>query len=229
MLALYRAGRRATHSRPINEPDAGSRRSSGSKPDRSCKKSNVESLRTSELAGPPSRPRRTAPQRRGRGNPCLRGRWGRTRRGCRVRTSRAFSGSATPVVLQNSLVVVDPSRNRIVDVVPVGHTPRGVAVGRDYVWVANSADGTISQIGKKSLKIVQTIGLGEQATDLVKAPGACGSPRESTTPWCNRTLTVAGFTRGCISRRWTKRPALRGHRRRGASGGGGGGPEDRLE
>ena len=56
--------------------------------------------------------------------------------------------------------------------VPVGHTPRGVAVGRDYVWVANSADGTITQIGKKSLSIVQTIGLGEQATDLVESAGS---------------------------------------------------------
>jgi DNA-binding beta-propeller fold protein YncE len=76
------------------------------------------------------------------------------------------------VVQQNSLVVVDPSGNRIVGVVPVGNTPRGVAVGRDYVWVANSADGTISQIGKKSLKTIQTIGLGEQATDLVESAGS---------------------------------------------------------
>jgi len=75
-------------------------------------------------------------------------------------------------VQQNSLVVVDPSRNRVVGVVPVGQTPRGVAVGRDYVWVANSADGTISQIGKKSLSTVQTIGLGEQATDLVESAGS---------------------------------------------------------
>jgi DNA-binding beta-propeller fold protein YncE len=76
------------------------------------------------------------------------------------------------VVQQNTLVVVDPGGNRIVRVVPVGHTPRGVAVGRDYVWVANSADGTISQIGKKSLSTVQTIGLGEQATDLVESAGS---------------------------------------------------------
>ena len=76
------------------------------------------------------------------------------------------------MVQQNSLVVVDPSRNRVVGVVPVGQTPRGVAVGRDYVWVANSADGTISQIGKKSLSTVQTIGLGEQATDLVESAGS---------------------------------------------------------
>ena len=113
---------RATHSRPINEPDAGSRRSSGSSPDRSCRKSNVESLRT--IPSSPVRRRVRAarrPNAEGRGSSLSSG----SLRAALVAAaafglSRAFSGSATPVVQQNSLVVIDPSRNRIVDVVPSG-------------------------------------------------------------------------------------------------------------
>ena len=63
----------------------------------------------------------------------------------------AFGGSSTPLIAtRNSLAVIDPGRNRLVEVVPVGTTPRGVAVGRDFVWVANSADGTVTQIDQKS-------------------------------------------------------------------------------
>jgi YVTN family beta-propeller protein len=84
----------------------------------------------------------------------------------------AFDGSTTPIVVTpNSVAVIDPGRNRVVKVLPVGNTPRGVAVGRDYVWVANSADGTVSQIDIDKLQMVKTIGIGAQATDLVEAYG----------------------------------------------------------
>ena len=48
----------------------------------------------------------------------------------------ALGGSSTPLIAtRNSLAVIDPGRNRLVEVVPVGNTPRGVAAGRDFVWV----------------------------------------------------------------------------------------------
>jgi DNA-binding SARP family transcriptional activator/DNA-binding beta-propeller fold protein YncE len=75
------------------------------------------------------------------------------------------------VVKPNSLVVIDPHRNRIVGVVPVGSTPRGVAVGSKAVWVTNAADGTVSEVDLKGLKVIQTIGIGKQASDAVVASG----------------------------------------------------------
>jgi DNA-binding beta-propeller fold protein YncE len=81
-------------------------------------------------------------------------------------------GSKPLVVRQNSLVAVDPARNRIVGVVPVGSAPRGVAVAAGDVWVANSAEGTVSRIDAKRLKVIQTIGIGAQATELAPAVGA---------------------------------------------------------
>jgi YVTN family beta-propeller protein len=84
----------------------------------------------------------------------------------------AFGGSSTPLIAtRNSLAVIDPGRNRLVDVIPVGNTPRGVAVGRDSVWVANSADGTLAQIDQKTLEVVKNIGIAGQATDVVEAYG----------------------------------------------------------
>jgi DNA-binding SARP family transcriptional activator/streptogramin lyase len=81
--------------------------------------------------------------------------------------------SAPPLVAKpNSLAVVDPTRNRLVEVIPVGSTPRGVALGRDAVWVANALDGTVSHIDAKSLNLIQTIGIGAQATDVVEAAGS---------------------------------------------------------
>lgn len=78
----------------------------------------------------------------------------------------------TPLIVKpNSLAVVDPARNRLVGVVPIGNTPRGVAVGRHAVWAANSTDGTVTEIDPRTLKVVQVIGLGEGATDLVEAAG----------------------------------------------------------
>lgn len=76
-----------------------------------------------------------------------------------------------PLVAQpNSLAVVDPGRNRLVAVVPVGTTPRGVAVGSS-VWVANASDGTVSQLNSRTLKVVQTVGIGAQATDIALGAG----------------------------------------------------------
>jgi YVTN family beta-propeller protein len=85
----------------------------------------------------------------------------------------AFGGSSTPLIAtRNSLAVIDPGRNRLIDVIPVGNVPRGVAVGRDSVWVTNSADGTITQIDEKTLKVVKTLGIAAQATDVVEAYGS---------------------------------------------------------
>ena len=80
-------------------------------------------------------------------------------------------GGGRPLVAKpDSLAVVDPGRNRLVAVVPVGSTPRGVAVGGS-VWVANSADGTVSQVDSHTLEVVRTVGIGAQATDIATGAG----------------------------------------------------------
>ncbi|MDX6407209.1 MAG: hypothetical protein QOE13_280 [Gaiellaceae bacterium] len=80
------------------------------------------------------------------------------------------NGSAI-VATKNSLAVVDPEKNEVVGVVPIGSTPRGVTVGAGHVWTANAGDGTVTEIDPGDLHVVQTIGLGSAATDLVEAAG----------------------------------------------------------
>ena len=82
----------------------------------------------------------------------------------------AGSSDVVLVAKPNSLAVVDPGQNRLAAVVPVGTTPRGVAVGRS-VWVANSGDGTVSQVDPRTLELVKTVGIGAQATDVATGTG----------------------------------------------------------
>ena len=154
MLALYRAGRQSDALEAYQRARRRLSEELGLEPGPQLQEIERRILtHDPELAAPPSLPRRAAPKPRRPRKLLLFGVVAAALvAAAAFGLSRAFSGSAAPVVQLNSLVVVDPSRNRIVDVVPVGHTPRGVAVGRDYVWLANSADGTISQIEKKSLK-----------------------------------------------------------------------------
>src|SRR6266516_3435840 len=84
----------------------------------------------------------------------------------------AVSGTGAPLLAtQNSLGVVDAQSNRVVGVIPIGGTPRGVTVGAHAVWAANAGGGTVSEIDPKTLRVVQTIGLGKAATALVEAFG----------------------------------------------------------
>jgi YVTN family beta-propeller protein len=81
-------------------------------------------------------------------------------------------GGGSPILAtKNSLAVVDPDSDRVVKVIPIGATPRGVTVGAHSVWTANAGEATVSQIDPKELRVVQTVGLGLAATDLVEARG----------------------------------------------------------
>jgi len=55
--------------------------------------------------------------------------------------------------LHNTVIEVDPSRNRVVRTIPVGHDPVAVATGAGAVWVANHDDGTVSRIDPRSGRV----------------------------------------------------------------------------
>jgi YVTN family beta-propeller protein len=84
----------------------------------------------------------------------------------------ATGGNSSPnLATTNSLAVLDPHSERVVKVIPIGATPRGVTVGTRFVWTANAGEGTVSEIDPKKLRVVRTIGLGLAATDLVETHG----------------------------------------------------------
>jgi YVTN family beta-propeller protein len=76
------------------------------------------------------------------------------------------------VVAADSLGVIDPRANRVVASIPVGSQPSAVAVGYGAVWVANSADGTVSRVDPKSRRVIETIGVGAPVIDIATGAGA---------------------------------------------------------
>ena len=56
----------------------------------------------------------------------------------------------------NSLAVIDPTSNELVASVPTGVRPADVAAGAGYIWVANLADDTVTQIMPRERRVVST-------------------------------------------------------------------------
>jgi peptide/nickel transport system substrate-binding protein len=56
----------------------------------------------------------------------------------------------------NSLAVIDPESNRVVTTIPTGIQPADVAAGADHIWVANEADGTVTQVDPRQRVVVST-------------------------------------------------------------------------
>ena len=55
-----------------------------------------------------------------------------------------------PTVAPESLVKIDADTNEIVDVIPVGRSPREVEVVGDYAFVASEADGTLTRVDSRT-------------------------------------------------------------------------------
>jgi YVTN family beta-propeller protein len=75
-------------------------------------------------------------------------------------------GSGLSKVHGNSVAVIDPSTNRIIDEVPVGARPGDISFGSDAVWVANLDDHTVSRIDAKTSRVTRTIPTGDVPTAL---------------------------------------------------------------
>ena len=80
-------------------------------------------------------------------------------------------GDATVLARQNSLALIDPAHNRVVDVVPLGTVPRGIGVSPTGVWIANPRTGTVTWLNPRTRKVIQTIGLGAEAIDVATGAG----------------------------------------------------------
>jgi YVTN family beta-propeller protein len=59
-------------------------------------------------------------------------------------------GEGAPTVRPHSLVKIDAASNEIVDVTPVGRSPREVEVVGDYAFVASENDGTLTRVNSRT-------------------------------------------------------------------------------
>jgi DNA-binding SARP family transcriptional activator/streptogramin lyase len=122
---------------------------------------------------PPKRPRdRPPPSRRRRRRVAAAAVGALLLAGAIVGIVFATQGEGKPIVATaNSVAVVDPAANRVLDVTPVGTQPRGIAADSTAVWIANSRNGTVQRLDPESHSIVQTVGLGANAIDVALGGG----------------------------------------------------------
>lgn len=81
--------------------------------------------------------------------------------------------AASPVALEgNSVVVIDPQTNAVVEEVPVGGRPSGIALGFASVWVGNVDDKTLLRIDPDTREVVETIGLGAEPRAIAVGGGS---------------------------------------------------------
>jgi YVTN family beta-propeller protein len=80
------------------------------------------------------------------------------------------SGGGGANVEPNSVAVIDPDSNRVVDTVPVGIRPASIAAGEGAIWVGNFDDRTLSRVDPNTRRVVSNIRL--EATPTGVAVGA---------------------------------------------------------
>jgi YVTN family beta-propeller protein len=75
-------------------------------------------------------------------------------------------------VPRNSVAVIDPDTNKIVDAIPVGSRPSGIAVGEGDLWVGAFEDDSVLRIDPRSRRVVRAIPIGAPPNRIVVAAGA---------------------------------------------------------
>jgi YVTN family beta-propeller protein len=75
-------------------------------------------------------------------------------------------------VAENSIGVVDPSRNVIVAATSVDAQPGGIAVSNGAVWVTNTGSNTVSHLDPKSRSVVDSIDVGKSPVGITVGAGA---------------------------------------------------------
>jgi YVTN family beta-propeller protein len=114
-------------------------------------------------------------------------------------------GGSSVTVPANAVAVIDPTANRVVSEIPVGVAPDSIAAGVGGIWVANTADHSVSHIDPASRAVVGTRGFGD--VDGVAAD--------------TRAVWMVDSTRGMASRLdpalWTAGPPVALGERAGVS------------
>jgi class 3 adenylate cyclase/streptogramin lyase len=80
------------------------------------------------------------------------------------------NGGGDVAVRPNSVAVIDPDTNDVVEAVEVGTSPSNVVIGEGAVWVLNGEDRTLSRIDPRAMD-ARTIGTGTTPTGLAVGAG----------------------------------------------------------
>jgi YVTN family beta-propeller protein len=87
-------------------------------------------------------------------------------------TGPSQSPSVAPATHAGTVKRIDFASKTVVASVPVGSSPRGIAVGEGSVWVANFADGTVSRINPVTNLVTATIQVGKGPQGIAVGEGS---------------------------------------------------------
>lgn len=90
-------------------------------------------------------------------------------------------GSSGGIVAQgNSVAVIDPGANRVVNQIPVGARPAAIAAGAGSLWVSNLDDQTVSQIDLAKLQRLNSTAFPDAPTGIAVTDGAVWTAAPNT-------------------------------------------------
>ncbi|MDP9272503.1 MAG: ABC transporter substrate-binding protein, partial [Chloroflexota bacterium] len=75
-------------------------------------------------------------------------------------------------VAENSLGVIDPGRDEIVDQESLDDQPAGIAVGDGSVWVTNQGSNTVSRVNPSTHAVVDSIDVGKSPAGVATSAGS---------------------------------------------------------
>ena len=81
-------------------------------------------------------------------------------------------GGGSANVAPNSVAIIDPNSDDVVDSIQVGVRPGGLTSGDNAVWVANQEDETLSRIDPATRSVQRTFALGATPTGITYGAGA---------------------------------------------------------
>jgi YVTN family beta-propeller protein len=156
MLALYRSGRQAEALESYREARRSLIDELGLEPGKELRELEQAILAQDPALDPPrARDRARPPPGRRRGLALLGAGAALAAVAIVAAVALRASGGSVPV-LPDSVAVIDPESGLVVADVPVGARPQAVAADERSIWVANVADGTVSQIDIDKRRVAAT-------------------------------------------------------------------------
>jgi YVTN family beta-propeller protein len=173
MLALYRSGRQADALDRYRQTRQAMIEELGLEPGRELQELERGILERDPALDAPGRAERLAARARvGRGGVLIAG-GGFALLAAAVAAAAISSGGGSGIaVSSNSVAVINPGTDQLTADVPVGVQPADISAGGGAVWVANSADASVSRIDGRTHQVTATIAPGGAVDGMAAGEGA---------------------------------------------------------
>ncbi len=110
----------------------------------------------------------------------------------------AHGGGAGAEVAANSVAVIDPARNAVVDQFTVGAGPGDISAGAGNLWVANRDERSVTQIDPRSAEVKRTLSIAGRRIDALAASGDAVWTMDQARATATRMDPVFGVPVGAV-------------------------------